>query len=181
MKYLIIILWMMAVQAFAEDSKNIHPAGNDIYPRQSSEDEYLTIDGIRYKNNKSSTPSQDNVRDKKGKDPHQGKNYEGYPYYGNPHGFKSKKRSHSQTVIIKEKETIREIVKEVPVAVPQEVKERKWVPPVYTKKTIPGHYITGILETVDEKGVRTFTDDDTVREWVPEKTIWVVTTPGYYE
>ena len=105
----------------------------------------------------------------------------GPPYYLKPYHrigpyyYDGGSRSR-ETIIIKEKEVIRE----VPIFIPSPEPEKVWVPPVYETKIIKGHYINGIKETIED-GYRTFTDDPEQKIWVPEKEIQVVKTPGYYK
>lgn len=108
--------------------------------------------------------------------------WHGPPYYLPPYnvyrpsyGYNGQSRD-PETVIIRE----REIIREVPVIIQQPVPEKVWVPPVYETKIIKGHYIGGIKETIED-GYRTFSDDPEQNIWVPEKEIQVVKTPGYYK
>lgn len=80
-----------------------------------------------------------------------------------------------------EKETIIIIEKTVEVPGKEKTmeKDKTWVPPVYESVTIPGHWTSGVKEERVE-GVRSFSDDDTQRVWIPEKTIKVEIRPGYY-
>ena len=179
MKFFILMLLLITTSTFADELKIQYDSGTGIIPQQSSEDHYLIIDGKRYKNNKIPAPddSRKNEHGNYGKE--DSNSFKGYPYYGNPYSLTPNRTN--PPIIVKEKETIRETIRDVPVEIPQPVKEKKWIPPVYSEKVISGHYINGISETVDENGVRVFTDDDTIRRWVPEKTIMVITTPGHYE
>lgn len=96
------------------------------------------------------------------------------PFYG-----RSRNR---KTVIIKEKEIIREVPVIIQPPAPEKLAapERVWIPPVYEKKIIKGHFINGIKETIED-GYRTFIDDPEQNIWVPEKEIRVVKIPGYYK
>lgn len=103
----------------------------------------------------------------------------GPPYYLPPYNvfgpFYGRSRNR-KTVIIKEKE----IVREVRVIIQQPAPEKVWVSPVYETKIIKGHFINGIKETIED-GYRTFIDDPEQNIWVPQKEIRVVKTPGYYK
>lgn len=86
-------------------------------------------------------------------------------------------RSRKETIIIKEKEVIRE----VPVIIQQPEPQKVWVPPVYEEKVVPGHYISGIREWVDDEGYQNFTDDDSKKVWIPEQTLKVLKKEGYWK
>ena len=103
----------------------------------------------------------------------------GPPYYLQPYNTYSPYYGGSrnrETIIIKEKE----IIRQVPLIIQQPAPEKVWIPPVYETKIIEGHFIHGIKETIED-GFRTFTDDPGQSIWVPEKEIQVVKTPGYYK
>ncbi len=126
MKFFILIFLLVIINsALADELKIEYNSGTGTVPYQSSDDDYLIIDGKRFKNNKISVP------DKTQKDD---KSFKGYPYYGNPHSFTPKYRN-SAPIIIKEKETTREIIREVPVETPQPVKEKNGFPRSILKKS----------------------------------------------
>lgn len=102
----------------------------------------------------------------------------GPPYYLPPYNVFRPSYGGSrntETIIIKEKEVIRE----VPVIIQPPEPEKVWVPPVYETKIVEGHFTNGIKETIED-GYRTFTDDPGQSIWVPEREIRVIKTPGYY-
>lgn len=97
----------------------------------------------------------------------------GYPRLSPGYGRRNPRK---ETIIIKEKEVIRE----APVIIQAPEPERIWVPPVYEEKIVPGHYSSGFKEWIDEKGYRNFTDDDSKRIWIPEHTIKTIKQEGYW-
>lgn len=92
------------------------------------------------------------------------------PWYG-------PRNANKKTVIIKEKE----VVREVPVIIQLPEPQKTWIPPIYEEKVVPGHYTGGIKEWVDEEGYRNFTDDDSKSIWIPEHTVKVIKQEGFWQ
>ncbi|THB79958.1 MAG: hypothetical protein D3926_09610 [Desulfobacteraceae bacterium] len=104
--------------------------------------------------------------------------WDGYPYRMRPYRLHWPVKREKETVIIREKEVIREVpvIIERPAPEPQ----KTWVPPVVEEKVIPGHYTHGIRSFVDEDGILNFVDDNTRSVWIPEHTVQVVRQEGYW-
>lgn len=152
-----------------------HPSGNNSFSYSS--------DALKYGNDKKTHPRPPHVKPPQVKPP-PGKPYPPYMrdpgfWYGYPRlgPWYGPRNSRKETVIIKE----REVIREVPVVIQPPEPEKVWVPPVYEEKVVPGHYTSGIREWVDEDGYRNFADDDSKSVWIPEHTIRVIVQEGYWK
>lgn len=173
MKWLILFLILVIPEVSNSNGIQAHSGNSGNALRNSSDGLYQKpIQGIQSQKPKQPVPRQKR-RYKHG--------WYGPPYYLKPYNkigpyYGYGGSGSKETIIIKEKEVIRE----VPIIVPSPEPEKVWVPPVYETKVVKGHYISGIKETVVD-GYRMFTDDPEQKIWVPEKEIQVVKTPGYYK